>query len=154
MAGVSLELKGGANLARYLNGLASRVGNANVRVGFLENADYPAKFGKPALRVAQVAFWNEFGTSRIPARPFFRTMIRTKSSGWGPKLANVLKSTDYDGGRSMALMGQEIQGQLQERINQGFPPPNAPSTVAKKGFDHPLIDKAVMLRAVDFEVMR
>jgi hypothetical protein len=49
-------------------------------------------------------------------------------------------------------MGELIQGQLQDSIRDLQTPPNAASTVRKKGFNNPLIDHGDMLRQVNFEV--
>lgn len=154
MAAVTLEVKGGAKMDRILTEMEAKLGSgALVRVGFLEGATYPATAkGKGGLPVATVAFWNEFGTVRARPRPFFRQTIREKSPGWGASMARIVKQQNYNAEKTLALMGRGIQAQIQHSINM-WPPDNAPSTVAKKGFNHGLIDSAVMLRSVDFQVL-
>jgi hypothetical protein len=150
VAAFSLELKGGLKLDRYLREAAEKLGNGKaVKVGFLENASYPDS----GLPVAQVAFWDEFGTSKTPARPFMRTTIANKKGGWGPALAKIAKATNYDAAKTMTQMGGAIQGQFQHAINEWSDPPNAESTVARKGFNKPLIDTAHMIKHVDYEVI-
>lgn len=39
-----------------------------------------------------------------------------------------------------------------EKIDSGMPPPNAPSTIARKGFDHPLIETGELRDAVECRV--
>lgn len=153
---ISATVEGGSALARHLQEIEKRIGRgAHVRVGFLESATYPAIVeGSKALPVAQTAFWNEFGTKHTPARPFFRTMIENKSPRWGVSLGNILRKNDYDAERSLALMGEGIKGQLVKSINDWNTPPNAPRTVERKGFNKPLIDTALMVRSVDYQVMR
>lgn len=121
-----------------------------VRVGFLENATYPD--GKP---VAMIAAIQEWGTTdgRIPSRPFFRTMIKQKRREWGPAMAGLLKNNGYDIRRTLDVTGQTIAGQLRDSIVNGAWVPNAPSTVAAKGFDKPLIDTSHMLNSVDHQVI-
>jgi hypothetical protein len=104
------------------------------------------------LSVAQVAFWNEFGTSTSKPRPFFRLMIRQHSGEWGKKLARYLKGAQFDAEVALNKLGMLIAGQLQESI-QSWPADNAPLTVAVKGFNHGLVDSMTMARAVDFEVV-
>jgi hypothetical protein len=143
----------------YLAAMQAAVGGASgVRVGFLENADYPAVPSasgapRPALHVAQVAFWNEFGTARAPARPFFRGMIAKDSPDWGEQLARNLKAADYDSDTALAAMGLSIKDALTTAI-VAWPADNAPSTVRRKGFNKGLVDKGVMQRATDFEVLK
>ena len=150
---VQMRLKGGENMKRYLAALEEAVGGATgVRVGFLENATYPATAKSATLHVAQVAFWNEFGTSRAPARPYFRGMIGRELGDWGDRLGAYLKASRFDSSRAFALMGVEMKDALTNSI-AAWPADNAPSTIARKGFDHGLVDRGIMERATDFEVL-
>lgn len=91
-------------------------------------------------------------TITIPSRPYFRNMITAKSPTWGDDFSKILKENDYDGNKSLELMGEKIKGQLQESIRDTNEPINAQSTYRKKGFDNPLIDSGHMLNSVDYEV--
>lgn len=159
MSAVELAFKGGARMKAYLAAMQAAVGGASgVRVGFLEGADYPATSGasgapRPTLHVAQVAFWNEFGTARAPARPFFRGMISRESPGWGEQLGANLRAARYDSATALAAMGLSIKDALTTSI-VAWPADNAPSTVRRKGFNKGLIDRGVMQRSTDFEVLR
>lgn len=120
----------------------------SVRVGFMEGATYPD--GTP---VAAVAYWNEYGGSDRPPRPFFRKMIAAESPAWADKMAALAKSKKYDGPAVLAMMGEDIKGALQQSINDFTDPPLAGSTVAAKGFAKPLIDTGHMLNSVAYEVI-
>lgn len=144
-------ISGGAKLEAVIAGILKGVGSKPVvvEVGFLAGATYPDGTGVPA-----VAAYNEYGTERIPPRPFFRNMVHDKSPEWPQALAAVLKSTNYDAPRAMALMGEGIKGQLQKAIKDFNGVPLAPSTIARKGFDKQLIDTSHMLNSVDYEVKK
>lgn len=145
---MAIGLHGGDKLRMHLNGIAEKIARGKeVRVGFLEGATYPD--GTP---VATVAAIQEYGTKTIPARPFFRQMIAEKKDGWGSSLGVILKASDMDSSKALGLMGEGIEGQLKASINELTQPPLAPSTVAKKGFDKPLIDTAHMRNSVSHEV--
>lgn len=90
----------------------------------------------------------------IPPRPFFRQMIAAKSPGWGASMAKVMKASGCDVAVSLGRMGEGIRGQLQGSIREFTTPANAPSTIAKKGFNAPLRDTGHMLNSVDFEVTK
>lgn len=130
-----------------------------LKVGFLAGATYPVaiasggKKAKPALPVAQVAFWNEFGTSRAPARPFFRTTIAKESAAWGDKLSKALVYYNYDGALALRALGQSMRDDLEATIQRWDSPRNADSTIARKGFNKPLIHNSIMVRAPDFELV-
>jgi len=140
-------LTGSPALMRKLDEIAGKMGGGNVEVGFIDGATYPD--GTP---VASVAFWQEFGTSTIPARPYFRRMIAAESPTWGPKMAKLAKATNYDGQQVLGIMGEDIKGGLQQSINDLTDPPLAPSTIKAKGFDKPLIDTGHMLNSITTKV--
>lgn len=120
--------------------------NASVRVGVLENATYPD--GTP---VAMVAFWNEYGTKTSPVRAFFRTTVSDQKKNWVLSVQNLMKMHD-DPKKVMGLMGEHMRGQIVQSINTWTDPPNAPYTVARKGFNKPLVDQGIMMRSISFEV--
>jgi hypothetical protein len=140
-------LIGGDKMARVLAEYGAKFAAGKVKVGFLAGATYP-----DGESVAQVAFWNEFGTSRIPARPFFRSMIAAESPGWAMKMAK-LGGNGADGNAILGLMGEDITGALQQSIIGWSNPGNAPSTIAAKGFDKPLVDTGHMKDSVGWEIV-
>lgn len=104
------------------------------------------------LSVATVAYWNNFGTTRVKARPFFTNMIEQQSSKWGSDLTKVLLAAGYDSKVALGRMGILINDQLVKSIND-WPADNAPLTVAIKRFNKGLIDKGVMIRSTGYQVL-
>lgn len=139
----------GGNKAKQALADIGKKMHGSVNVGFLAGATYPED-GTP---VAQVAFWNEYGTTTTPARPFFRTMIERESPGWGLLIAKSAKHYDYDAAVVLQFMGVKLSEQLQQSIVGWQSPPNAASTIREKGFNNPLIRTAHMQNSVDFEVI-
>ena len=136
------------SVARALKEIAER-NLASVEVGFLEDATYDD--GTP---VAAVAFWNEYGNGSAPPRPFFRTMIEAEKASWTPMLAAAYKHTNGDGEKALRIVGDNIQGALIQSINDLTSPPLAPSTIAAKGFDKPLIDTSHMVNSTGVRVVK
>ena len=130
-----------------LKEIAGQMKSQELQVGFLQGATYPD--GSP---VASVAFKNEYGDFKTPPRPFFRIMIAKNSPEWAATMSRAAKHYKYDGGRTLAAMGELIAGQLQQSITELKAPPLAPSTIAKKGFDKPLIDTSHMINSVGYVV--
>jgi hypothetical protein len=176
---IDAGLQGGKALERTLRTIRKQLGNgAAVKVGFFESETYPGgkhhftkkrlaamspegrafaerlegkdKFAGP---VAQVAFWQEYGTEGAPPRPFMRKTVASKSPRWGLGLGNALRQTDYDARAALAIMGEGIQGQIRQTITEFHDPPNSQITKDLKGFNKPLVDSGQMLRAVDFQVL-
>lgn len=160
-----VRIVGGRDLEHALDGIARSLGVGTkkvLRVGFLEGATYPGgsvknRAGKTVqtsdVNVATVAAAQEFGTSTIPARPFFRTMVSNKEREWGPAAAKLLKANDYDVDRTLNQVGMGIKGQLQQSILDTNAPALAASTIKAKGFDKPLIDTGHMINSVDYEIV-
>lgn len=145
------SVSGGQNLGRYLDDIAKKIQDAGtLRVGFLETATYGQE--NDGLPVAQVAFWNEYGTSKSPPRPFFRNMIAEKKSGWSLAFGNLMQMHNYDVTHVFDLMGQGIKDQLTESIVKFSDPQNAPYTVKQKGFNKPLIDTGTMQRSTGWDI--
>jgi hypothetical protein len=145
---VTIQIKGGDRLRRYMRDTARRMGSGAVlNVGILASAKYPN-----GLHVAQNAFWQEFGTKNMPARPFLRRTIDAHSGKWGENLGRIAVAQHYDVRRTLTLMGEGIKGQIVQTIVELTDPPLAPSTVAQKGFDKPLIETGLLQRSVDYEI--
>ena len=144
------SFSGGDALQKRLAELAQSLGEAKtLRVGFLEGATYP-----DGESVAMVAAANEFGDPGMnrPPRPFFRRMIEDKSPQWGDDIGKIAVAVKYDASTLFPLMGERIKEQLQASIREFTDPALAPSTVARKGFDKPLIETSHMLNSVDYDV--
>lgn len=145
------DLAGGVKLNRYLRELALRLGEGGeAKVGFLPGASYPQEQGGQS--VAQVAFWNEFGTKNAPPRPFFRNMIEDQRPTWARKLGAAAKYTGYRARPTLEIVAADIKGHIVESIFLLEDPPLAESTVARKGFAKPLVDTRLMARSVEWAV--
>ena len=79
-------------------------------------------------------------------------MVADKSPAWPKAIAGLLVANKYDGRRTMAQVGEAIAGQLRESITTFSTPANAPSTIARKGFDKPLVETGHLLASVSYEV--
>ena len=140
---------GSEKVTQALEAIAKKMADGHVEVGFMEGATYPDGESVPG-----VAYKNEFGdpANHQPPRPFFRRMIAKEASSWPGKVAKLAKATDYDGPRVMAIMGEDIGAALVQSIRDLTDPPLAKKTIELKGFDKPLIDTGVMMRAVTYRV--
>lgn len=121
--------------------------NPTLEVGFFKNVKYPD--GKP---VAQVASENEFGTYKIPPRPFFRNAIKKNANKWLQFFKNKAKTnTPYV---SLGMLGELIRGDIVLSINQTNTPPNSQATIDAKGSSKPLVDTGKMRASVEFQLKR
>lgn len=108
---------------------------------------------KPLPLVAEVGFWNEFGTEdgRIPARPFLRgTIVRNKARYLKIMREISIKvlrgELDLEKGlKKLALVGQN---DVRNGIKNWHTPPNAPSTIRQKGVNAPLKYKGTLVQSI------
>lgn len=138
------SMEGGKKLNKYLRELAMRLGQGGeAKIGFLEGKSYPEADG--GQNVAQVAFWNEYGTTTSPPRPFFRNMIEDQSPTWARKLGMAARYSGYRVKPALEIVAADIKGHLVGSINLLQDPPNADATIERKGFSKPLIDTGTMV---------
>lgn len=131
------------NLENELKGL---IKNKNLEVGFFEVSKY-----ENGVYVASVASFNEYGTAKIPPRPFFRNAIAKNSNKWNDILANELRNS-VDVELAYNRVGEVAKGDIVESIMQTNTPPNSPLTIAKKKSSKPLVDTSFMRSSVNYKV--
>jgi hypothetical protein len=107
---------------------------------------------QPAAYIASIM---EYGDPKhnIPSRPFFSTLIKKEGKNWHKFLVTQLQRNHYNSRVALETLGLHVKEQLQDSILHGDWAPLQPGTVARKGFDTPLIDSHNMLNAVDYSVL-
>lgn len=93
---------------------------------------------------ATIASFIEFGTGLIPARPAIRTYLVSPKKRRELLNKEVYLMSSSIKRKSAKLfwnnLAKFVQKHIKERILSGLKPSNAPSTIAKKGFDLPWVD--------------
>lgn len=120
--------------------------NKKITVG-IHAAEGSASYEDGAT-VADVASWNHFGTANIPARPFITGWVDAHQADIKKQLAAANEKIvgGMDPGFAFKQFAQWAAGQVQKGISAGVPPPDADSTVRRKGSATPLINSG-QLRA-------
>ncbi len=123
---------------------------AFVKVGILSGTGEHPK-AKHGQTIAEIAWWNEFGTKRIPPRPFLRTglndNIRKYRSLFKAVLKNVLlRKMSYD--MATSIIGETAQADVQAKITNLRSPENSPITIKLKGSSNPLIDERQLVQHI------
>lgn len=114
--------------------------------------------GKQNLPVAQVAYWNEYGTETIPSRPFFRNTIEEKQDEWIRTVRVLMENNGLDWEEALNALGQKVVMDLQRTIENGVDPENSEFTKALKRAkgraapDLTLVDSGYMQDSIDYEV--
>lgn len=117
--------------------------------------DAPAHPDTPDLTMATIGAILNFGTEdgHIPARPWLEPGVNQAT----PDVLEVLQS-GVSAGTPMDTILEQIglvaAGAVQEYMTDLRQPPNAPSTIAAKGSDNPLIDTGALRAAVTSKTMQ
>lgn len=134
-------------LSYELKGMLNK-NKESLEVGFFETAKY-----QNGEYVANVANMQEFGTLKIPARPFFRTAVSKNQGKWLGIFKNqFLANQDFN--LSLNQVGEVARGDIVMSIMQTNTPPNAEATIKAKGSSKPLIDTGFMRNSVTFKVVK
>lgn len=106
------------------------------------------------LTVADIGFFNEYGTKDIPERPFIRNWFDSNLSKIKKEAEKLFKRV-IDGKlspeKALSILGEWAKGEIQKSITNLKTPVNAPSTISKKGSTNPLIDTGIMRSSIRHE---
>ena len=118
----------------------------------VQGREAAANVQNTALTYAQLARIHEFGATirtkkgaiiKIPARSFlqatidkYRADIQKRAVAFGKGVVLDLFTPE----QALELLGEYVVGLIRQRMADGIPPPNRPSTIKRKGSSKPLID--------------
>ena len=111
--------------------------------------------GAELLTIAAV---NEFGSAdgHVPERSYLRSTIDENQKKYLDMLTKATGDTIDKGAgamrRELGKVGAVATADVQRKIRDLREPPNAPSTIAKKGSDNPLIDTGRLRQSIDWKV--
>lgn len=162
----TMSRKGGSvrhTRPNYVKRLVSSFSNPpDIAVGFpigkATSVQYPD--GTPVIDVAvynNYGTFNEDGSVHIPPRPFLdigglRAVEETKI------MRKTLLQKVREGQMSMEqaadMIGAKAAAVMKNTIRDLNVPPNAPSTIARKKSDNPLVDTGLMMQTVTWDVRK
>ena len=132
---------------------AARARQPAALVGVLgELADQPA--GDGDVTVGQIAEWAEFGIGQ-PMRSWLRAWIDESQAEIKARMeaeSQAVIQGAITPHRAAQRLGVWAVGQIQLRISAGIAPPNADSTIEKKGSSTPLIDTGQLRSSITNQV--
>lgn len=114
-----------------------------------------AEAGAELVTIAAV---NEFGSAdgHVPERSFLRSTVDENHKKYGDLLQTAVERGIDKGTtalrRELGRVGAVAAGDVQRKIRDLKDPPNAPSTIAAKGSDNPLVDTGRLRQSIDWKV--
>ena len=123
-----------------------------VKVGVLGNGS------ANGISVQDYAIFNEYGTSRIPARPFFRLSVGTANAQ--DEIKEYMKSQveqiiqgGITGQQAYENLGTFVVQKIKKTIASGnFAALNS-QTIKKKGHSKPLMDTHSLYNSINYEIV-
>ena len=126
------------------------LGELTLEAGIVgADADEPTADGR--LTYGELGALLEFGTQdgHIPARHWLRGALRQQSFlvTWLAQAARqVINGVPPE--IALELVGSRLVNTIRDNISDGLEPGNAAATIAKKGFDYPLVDTGELVRHI------
>ncbi len=106
--------------------------------------------------MAEIAMFNELGTSTSPPRPFLRMTVDENKDKINQFVETQTKriAQGASAEQCMKQMGAFGVSLVQEKIGNGTFAPNAESTIKAKGSDKPLIDTGQLRQSVHYVIKK
>ncbi len=120
-------------------------------VGIHESAG--AEPESDGMTVATLGAIQHFGNDRIPARRWLDTGAAAGAQEYVDTIREGIEE-GLDSKRIMTRVGLEAEGAIKDYITDLDTPPNAASTIRRKGSSNPLIDTGNMRDSVTSTVVR
>lgn len=113
------------------------------------------------LNLAQIAAVNEFGSEDPPDHPpersFLRSTVDVHQREYAALVEEIIGAA-IDGrqklDKGLGLLGARLVADIQQTMRNFDDPANAPSTIARKGFDNPLIETGRLRQSIDWEIRK
>lgn len=139
------------------NGLVVAVGviSGGGQKKYSKHSDVNGNGEASDIDLAKLATVQEFGSGKIPPRPFMRqTEEREKENARKAvkKLQNALYSLRIDAVTLGDKLGVWYVGKIRETIRNGKFRANSEVTKALKGSSKPLIDTGRLIQSIDYEL--
>ena len=126
-----------------------RINNKSVKAGVFEGSGSEDN----GTSLVDVAFYNEYGTSKIPARPFVRIASEKNQQTWANEAERVVDKVVAGYDANFSILGNTMKENIQDVIgDKNLLVPNSPATIRRKGHDKPLIDTGKLKASIDFGV--
>jgi hypothetical protein len=148
-----IDIKRKSKLPEF-NDRVKSMANSHVKIGILEEAG--AHQGDDStLTVADVASFHEFGTVNTPERSFIRATVnehRDELKTLSKKLQASILTGKMTAKQALGLLGEKMQAEMINRINEGIEPGLDPKTIERKGSSTPLIDTGQLKQSIRYKV--
>ncbi|MEZ7716403.1 hypothetical protein O3935_00465 [Leptotrichia wadei] len=148
MAEIIYQLEGLEKLDKELKYLQTHA----VKVGVLGNGS------ANGISVQEYAIFNEYGTSKMPARPFFRLSVGTANAQneikeYMKQQVEQIIQSGMSAQQAYENLGTFVVQKIKKTIASGNFAALNPQTVKKKGHSKPLMDTHSLYNSINYEIV-
>jgi hypothetical protein len=130
----------------------AKVKGAFVKVGILSGTGEHPK-GRHGQTLAEVGWWNEFGTERIPPRPFLRTGLTDNIGKYRGLFKTLIRNVllkKISSEQAIFVIGETAKADVQAKIVAIRSPENAELTKKLKKSSNPLVDTGALRQHINW----
>ena len=148
MAEIIYQLEGLEKMDKELKYLQTHA----VKVGVLGNGS------ANGISVQDYAIFNEYGTSRIPVRPFFRLSVGTANAQneikkYMKQQVEQIIQGGISAQQAYENLGTFVVQKIKKTIASGNFAALNPQTIKKKGHSKPLMDTHSLYNSINYEIV-
>lgn len=140
---------------KNISNLLAKITKVKVEAGVFSDAGSSPKSGQS---IVEYAYYNEYGTEHIPARPFMRITTDAKGEHWTKSMADCFDKALKNEGETLdfdlARVGMQMEGDIKETISSNISPANTPATIKRKGSSRTLIDTGLLRASITSRVSK
>lgn len=128
--------------------------NSIMQVGIVED-----QFYEDGTSLMDVVLWNEFGTDdgHVPERAALRTAVKKAAPGLaklGAQQAKLMLQGKLRFDVAARRLAKILRDEMIGSVERWKKPPNAPSTIERKGFDDPLIETGLYINSISYKLLK
>lgn len=149
---IKSTIKGTKELKREIEKIANSLDAPMLSVGIHDDAADPPE---GEINMATLGAVHEFGTDKIPARPWLLRGFNSGRKEYEEILEEGINDTVKKGidiRKAFHKVGVVAVGKVQLFITKLKTPPNSEITIARKGSSNPLIDTGAMRGSVNYKL--
>lgn len=150
----TVSITGGDRIVQRIRELRDRLTKQN---GVLVGVPKGAGNYEDGTKMAVIAAVQEYGSAdgRIPERSFLRVPLSAEQRRFAETFRRMTPAVIHGKApmrQMLTMVGEQAAGVAKEAISAGINPPNAPSTVKRKGSSTPLVDTGALRQAITYVI--
>jgi hypothetical protein len=154
-AAITVRDRGATRIRKQL----AQLGRLRILVGVVGSRAREIHPGTDGETVGTVALWLNYGTERMPARPYLDRAIATMTGDLGREaresIRKIVGSQHVDVATALRPLAERMLDEVRHEFDTArqWAEPLAQSTIDRKGHDQPLLDGGTVRDALSYAIV-